>query len=71
MGGVPKAGILRALKPHIFFDDSKANLEPSCDEIPVAEVPGDTPDGGIQYEQPDNEKLHSVENVKLRPRGED
>lgn len=51
MGGVPKAGILRALKPHIFFDDSRLNLEPSCDELPVAEVPGDLTEGGIQYDK--------------------
>jgi len=50
LGGVEKARVLRALKPHIFFDDQSSNLEPSKADHPVAEVPGD-PEvrGGIAY----------------------
>ena len=40
LGGVAKAGILRAFRPHIFFDDQKTNLEPSASEIPSAQVCG-------------------------------
>ncbi len=39
LGGLDKSLILRVLKPHIFFDDQRANLEPSKDHVPVAEVP--------------------------------
>lgn len=39
LGGLDKALILRVLKPHIFFDDQRANLESSRAHVPVAEVP--------------------------------
>jgi 5'-nucleotidase len=38
LGGVAKAGILRAFRPHIFFDDQQVHLKPSASEIPSAEV---------------------------------
>jgi 5'-nucleotidase len=50
LGGVEKASVLKVLKPHIFFDDQKSNLDPCKTDLPVAEVPvnGDA-DGGIEY----------------------
>jgi len=39
LGGIDKGRILKVLKPHIFFDDQRANLESSRRHLPVAEVP--------------------------------
>jgi len=41
MGGVPKQDVLKAFKPHIFFDDQKAHCEPASKHVPTAEVPTD------------------------------
>jgi 5'-nucleotidase len=49
LAGMPKANILRVLKPHIFFDDQKKNLIPSKGLHPVAEVPTEDEGGGIDY----------------------
>jgi 5'-nucleotidase len=38
LGGIRKKDIREVLKPHIFFDDQKANLEPAKNIVPVAEV---------------------------------
>jgi len=46
LGGVSKHLVLAALKPHIFFDDQKANLEPAKGIVPVAEVPTELDTGG-------------------------
>jgi len=39
LGGIPKAGILEVLKPHIYFDDQKRHLDPSSNFIPSVHVP--------------------------------
>lgn len=39
MGGIEKKHVLKALKPHIFFDDQLAHLEPSADMIPSVLIP--------------------------------
>jgi len=39
LGGASKDGVLRAFKPHIFFDDQPGHLEPSVDHTAVAQVP--------------------------------
>jgi len=39
LGGVEKAKVLAVFRPHIFFDDERANLEPYQRKGPVAEVP--------------------------------
>ncbi len=53
LGGLDKARILRVLKPHIFFDDQRGNLEPCSADIPVAEVPpADLKGtGGVKYDR--------------------
>ncbi len=38
LGGVEKADVLRALRPHIFFDDQMSHLELAAEAIPSAHV---------------------------------
>ena len=38
LGGVEKADVLRALRPHIFFDDQMPHLELAAEAIPSAHV---------------------------------
>lgn len=46
LGGMSKAKVLEILRPHIFFDDQQANLEPASPLVPVAEVPAEIDTGG-------------------------
>lgn len=39
LGGVPKTRILQAFRPHIFFDDQEAHLEPAASSVPAGKVP--------------------------------
>ena len=39
LGGVEKAKVLRAFRPHIFFDDQDAHVEPAAKHVPSAKVP--------------------------------
>lgn len=39
LGGVEKAKVLKAFKPHIFFDDQDAHLESSSKHVPSGKVP--------------------------------
>lgn len=39
MGGMPKDAILKAFRPHIFFDDQEANLVRASRVVPSARVP--------------------------------
>lgn len=39
LGGIEKAGVLRVLKPHVFFDDQLHHLRAAADEIPSVHVP--------------------------------
>jgi len=39
LGGVEKAQVLKAFRPHIFFDDQDAHLEPASKHVPSAKVP--------------------------------
>ncbi|MFF7397567.1 5'-nucleotidase [Achromobacter sp. NPDC008082] len=39
LGGAPKAPVLQAFKPHIFFDDQHLHLEEAAKSMPVAHVP--------------------------------
>lgn len=38
LGGAPKDKILRAFRPHIFFDDQDVHLESAAEHVPVARV---------------------------------
>lgn len=39
LGGVEKAKVLKAYRPHIFFDDQDSHLEPAAKHVPSAKVP--------------------------------
>lgn len=39
LGGVEKTKVLRAFKPHIFFDDQDLHLDPASKHIPSCRVP--------------------------------
>ncbi|MDR0933801.1 MAG: 5'-nucleotidase [Burkholderiaceae bacterium] len=39
LGGMEKARILNALKPHIFFDDQRGHLKPGADNVSMVHVP--------------------------------
>ena len=39
LGGMEKDRILKALKPHMFFDDQKSHLESKGGDIPMVHVP--------------------------------
>lgn len=45
LGGIQKSRILKAFKPHIFFDDQDSHLNPACLDVPCAKVlyPSDSP----------------------------
>lgn len=39
LGGLAKEKVLKALRPHIFFDDQKAHVEPASKVVPSSQVP--------------------------------
>lgn len=39
LGGVEKAKVLKAFRPHIFFDDQDTHLELAAKHVPSAKVP--------------------------------
>jgi len=39
LGGLPKDKVLKALRPHIFFDDQRAHVEPASKVVPSSQVP--------------------------------
>lgn len=39
LGGMKKERILKALKPHMFFDDQKSHLESEVGDIPMVHIP--------------------------------
>lgn len=39
LGGLNKAAILKAFKPHIFFDDQDLHIEVACKLVPAGKVP--------------------------------
>ena len=39
LGGMPKAEVLKAFKPHIFFDDQKTHCDGAASSVPTARVP--------------------------------
>jgi 5'-nucleotidase len=39
LGGLDKSKILKAFKPHIFFDDQDMHLEPAAKHVPAGKVP--------------------------------
>ena len=39
MGGLDKSKVLKAFKPHIFFDDQDVHLEPAAKHVPTGKVP--------------------------------
>jgi 5'-nucleotidase len=41
LGGVPKHEVLKAFKPHIFFDDQQVHCQPASKFVPTARVPTD------------------------------
>lgn len=43
LSGFPKAGILKAFRPHIFFDDQDAHVGPASEVVPSGLVPWITP----------------------------
>ncbi len=50
LGGVEKTKVLKAFKPHIYFDDQDVHLEPASKIVPAGKVPypggGETAGGG-------------------------
>ncbi len=42
LGGVEKAKILRAFRPHVFFDDQDLHLDPAAKLVPSCKVPYQT-----------------------------
>lgn len=42
MGGLDKTDVLRAFKPHIFFDDQDVHLSKAANVVPSAKVPYDS-----------------------------
>jgi len=42
LGGVEKAKVLQAFRPHIFFDDQDLHLEPAAKYVPSGKVPRKT-----------------------------
>lgn len=53
LGGLNKAAILEAFKPHIFFDDQDLHIDPAAKVVPAGKVPYRT-----------NSPLHKVKSVK-------
>jgi hypothetical protein len=43
LSGFPKAGILKAFRPHIFFDDQDAHVGPASEVVPSGRVPWANP----------------------------
>jgi len=39
LGGLDKSKILKAFKPHIFFDDQDVHLDPAAKNVPAGKVP--------------------------------
>ena len=39
LGGLPKAPVLQAFRPHIFFDDQPVHLDAASKSVPSAQVP--------------------------------
>ena len=39
MGGVPKTEVLRAFRPHIYFDDQQAHCDRAAPSVPTGRVP--------------------------------
>jgi 5'-nucleotidase len=39
LGGVEKAKVLKAFRPHIFFDDQDLHLEAAAKVVPAGRVP--------------------------------
>lgn len=39
LGGVEKAKVLKAFRPHIFFDDQDLHLDPAAKHVPAGRVP--------------------------------
>lgn len=39
LGGIEKSGILKELKPHLFFDDQMDHLDPKLENIPLVHIP--------------------------------
>jgi 5'-nucleotidase len=55
MGGAPKAPVLKAFAPHIFFDDQALHCEPASEVVPTAQVlvSSATPSqGNLNFEVP-------------------
>jgi 5'-nucleotidase len=40
LGGLPKTDILRAFRPHIFFDDQEVHCIPASKVVSTGRVPG-------------------------------
>lgn len=45
LGGMEKSGVLRAFRPHIFFDDQKSHLDAASTSTPSAQVLSTTNEG--------------------------
>ena len=43
LGGLPKTDILRAFRPHIFFDDQEVHCIPASKVVSTGRVPGQAP----------------------------
>lgn len=55
MGGAPKAPVLKAFAPHIFFDDQAVHCEPASEVVPTAQVlvsSGKSSQAKLDFEMP-------------------
>lgn len=52
LGGVEKAKVLKAFRPHIFFDDQDLHLDPAAKHVPSGKVPYKSGSPLIEFEPP-------------------
>ncbi len=48
MGGVPKTEVLRAFRPHIYFDDQQAHCDRAAPSVPTGRVPERSDEPGAE-----------------------
>ncbi|MBL0951239.1 MAG: 5'-nucleotidase [Pseudomonas sp.] len=63
LGGLAKEKVLKALRPHIFFDDQRVHVEPASKVVPSSQVPYKTGSPLRQF----LEKQESLELTHIQP----
>lgn len=67
LGGASKDGVLRAFRPHIFFDDQQTHLETAASIVPSAQVPYPS-NSQLSFGGMDNSKSLNKKPAKVRRR---